>query len=751
VLNAKQHEREATIVEGAGQLGAVMIATNMAGRGTDIKLQPVDRKIMLDHWLRRGIAPRDASVDDDEQALRQKVYRKIAPKALGVSKRDVESMSPEDIELALLRHWVLEHTWADDKKVRSMGADDLRTMLDEQGRFAMHRLQWIESIESLGGLHVIGTERHESRRIDNQLRGRSGRQGDQGSTRFFVSLDDELMKLFAGQTTMKVLSRLGMKEGDAIEHPMLSKAIVRAQRKVEERNFQIRKNILEYDEVMEHQRQDFYGMRQRVLDGRDIRGLIFDFIEEAALTAVDKYLDKDYSSECVATLASEQLKTSVPTERIRGKDKDEVIATVRRVAREDARAEIGVTIGEYIPDGATVEDIDTKGLVAWADSRFSVKLTSDEVLSGDTKLITDRLEEAAYQIIDDAELDGVEKYLVANYGEHALCEWLDRTMGLEFSVEKIIECEQREDVVALVLDRVQTAYDKREVEYPVDFMLELTMGLMRQNAQSATENLVRWANTRYELGWDETVLRTRMPQQIREDLLKASAAFVESGRLDKAIDDALACADDEALEEHLRDKYNAILPLWMRRLKGEDRENAIRARIEGILRSELVWFEQTVLLQVLDPLWKDHLYAMDQLRDAIGYRAFSQQDPRIEYKREGARLYKEMLERVRDQVTEYVFKARIMPQVGPPQRTRPAAAPAQAAPQPRQQAPAQQGQGQQQAQQQGPPPGRRPASAAAQMARMAGQPMQFGSGSISGPGLDAPDASKSEEKDKKEG
>src|SRR5690606_32814234 len=211
-----------------------------------------------------------------------------------------ESLDFAELELALLRHWVERYTFVDPKRAASMSADECMQALDDEGRFGLHRVAWCESVVELGGLHVIGTERHESRRIDNQLRGRSGRQGDKGSSRFFVSLEDDLMKMFAGETTMRILSRLGMKEGDAIEHPMLTKSIVRAQRKVEERNFQIRKNILEYDEVMEHQRQDFYGMRQRVLDGRDIRGLIFEFIEDAAADAVERYLDKDYALECIA-------------------------------------------------------------------------------------------------------------------------------------------------------------------------------------------------------------------------------------------------------------------------------------------------------------------------------------------------------------------------------------------------------------------------------------------------------------------
>ena len=135
--------------------------------------------------------------------------------------------------------------------------------------------------QASGGLHVIGTERHTARRIDNQLRGRGGRQGDPGSSRFYVSLQDDLMKMFAGEWTIKVLGFLGMEEGMAIEDKRISKGILRAQKKVEERNFLARKNLLEYDEVMDHQRTSFYGMRQKVLEGKEIDSIIWGMIGDA--------------------------------------------------------------------------------------------------------------------------------------------------------------------------------------------------------------------------------------------------------------------------------------------------------------------------------------------------------------------------------------------------------------------------------------------------------------------------------------
>jgi len=699
VLNAKQHEREAHIVENAGQLGAVMIATNMAGRGTDIKLGGFTRQTLLDHWLRRGIAPRELTVEATDEQLRELVYRKVASKELGLQKREVEQMPFAELEVALLRKWAESFTWADPKQLASMNAEQLRNALDGQGRFWLHRIRWVDNVEQLGGLHVIGTERHESRRIDNQLRGRSGRQGDRGSSRFYVALEDDLMTLFAGPTTLRVLSRLGMKEGDAIEHPMLSRAIVRAQRKVEERNFQVRKNILEYDEVMEHQRQHFYGVRQRVLEGRNVRGLIFEFIEDAVGDAADRYLDPDYFAECVAEYARERLGCSVPAERFRKRDREDAEGLLRKEALHDARHEIGVTIGEYIPSEGAETDHDTKGLRNWAINRFKVDLPEEDLIKMSTREIEHRLADAAEEQIKGADLSGLGKYLVPNYGAQELARWVKTTLEIEVPVESITEKESTEDIVSMIVDKVREQYDKREIEYPVDFAMEMTTAMVRQRGPQAIGGLIEWANARFGLGWDESVVRTRMPQQIREDLLRASRKAMEDGRLEKTIQEALACKDNEALQNLIRERYSTTLPPWILRLRGKDREEAVRARIESIERAELLQFERFVMLEVLDPAWKDHLYAMDQLRDSISFRAFSQQDPRIEYKREGARLFAEMLNRTRERVASYIFKLRLAPHV--PQ----AAAPQQ-------------------------PPQRR------SQARV-GPPAQIGGGSfITGPGID---------------
>src|SRR5690606_26946576 len=154
-------------------------------------------------------------------------------------------------------------------------------------------------VAALGGLHVIGTERHDSRRIDNQLRGRAGRQGDPGSSRFFLSLEDKLLRVFAGDFVKSMLAYLGMQEGEAIESPMVTRRIEGAQKKVEERHFDQRKHLLEYDEVMDEQRKQVYGFRQRILDGEDCRQIILDMIERQVEKWVPHFLRPEYRWESI--------------------------------------------------------------------------------------------------------------------------------------------------------------------------------------------------------------------------------------------------------------------------------------------------------------------------------------------------------------------------------------------------------------------------------------------------------------------
>ena len=235
VLNAKHHEQEAEIIAQAGRVGAVTLSTNMAGRGTDILLggNPKFLAKTLMH----------VKSDEADREVLEKAYGQGLEKAQEIVRKEKEK------------------------------------------------------VVQLGGLHVLGTERHEARRIDNQLRGRSGRQGDPGSSRFYLSLEDDLLRIFGSDRISGIMNRLGMEEDQPIEHGLVTKAIENAQRRVEAHNFEIRKHLLEYDNVMNQQREVIYSQRREVLSGENLKESVIETVEELAEDAVDRYADEKVHPE----------------------------------------------------------------------------------------------------------------------------------------------------------------------------------------------------------------------------------------------------------------------------------------------------------------------------------------------------------------------------------------------------------------------------------------------------------------------
>ncbi|MFQ5561394.1 MAG: SEC-C metal-binding domain-containing protein, partial [Nitrospinota bacterium] len=370
VLNAKFHEQEAEIVAQAGRLGSVTIATNMAGRGTDIVLGG-NPEFMVKRDLKRS-----DDAGEKSQALLEKYTNQCAEE----------------------------------------------------------KLQVLEA----GGLHILGTERHESRRIDNQLRGRSGRQGDPGSSRFFLSLEDDLLRIFGSERISGIMEKLGMEEGEPIEHSMISKAIENAQKKVEGHNFSIRKHLLEYDDVMSKQREVLYSLRRKALSGDGTREMVLD-------------------------MADEVLAESVPI---------------------------------YVDPSKHPDDWDLKGLTEYIQGHFGVFVRKE-----DENLIIPGAEPVQLEEIDGAQL------------------------------------------LETLQDALVVAYDNREKE----------------------------------LG---------SPEMLRH-------------------------------------------------------------------------IEKVIMLQVIDAQWKDHLLTMDHLKEGIGFRGYAQKNPLNEYKREGFDLFSGMILRIKEEVTQFLFKVQV--------------------------------------------------------------------------------------------
>ena len=294
VLNAKVHDKEASIVAQAGRFGAVTVATNMAGRGTDIVLGGNPDFLAREEIIKQGVDPAE-----EPQLLADTLekYRKLCAE---------------------------EH----------------------------------EKVVATGGLRIIGTERHESRRIDNQLRGRSGRQGDPGESRFYISLEDDLIRLFGGERISNIMGKLGMEKGESIEHPMLSKAIENAQKKVEEMHFDIRKQLLAYDNVMNRQREAIYNERAEILDDKDITGRMLGILEDTAQSQLDMiFADKKAEEPNIKPVAVRLNALFWPgiASHLDGVKSEEDLNKVRPAIVEDIRArfnqktqELGPLISEQI-------------------------------------------------------------------------------------------------------------------------------------------------------------------------------------------------------------------------------------------------------------------------------------------------------------------------------------------------------------------------------------------------------------------
>jgi len=273
VLNAKQHEREAQIIAQAGRKGAVTVSTNMAGRGTDILLGGNPEALTREYCLKQKVAlPHGAAT-----AL--------------VSEEAASSV------MVLFQY---------EGRIYQVPQEQWKPVFDQ---FAASCQQEHDEVVALGGLHVLGTERHEARRIDNQLRGRAGRQGDPGSSRFFLSLEDELLRLFGGERLQGLMYRLGMTEGVPIESKMISNRIERAQQAREAQFFDMRKHLLEYDDVMNKQRVTIYSIRRSILEGKEQKEYVLEIADDIALQIVSTYCPREQNASMWNTtqLAGEAL------------------------------------------------------------------------------------------------------------------------------------------------------------------------------------------------------------------------------------------------------------------------------------------------------------------------------------------------------------------------------------------------------------------------------------------------------------
>ena len=560
VLNAKQHAREAQIVAKAGQQhqgrdglthGNVTIATNMAGRGTDIKLGP--------------------------------------------------------------------------------------------------------GVPEIGGLHILGTERHEARRIDNQLRGRAGRQGDAGSSQFFLSFEDDLMRIFAGERMVKALSWIGWEEGEPIYNKRITKLIAKTQKRVEERNFEVRKSLLEYDEVMDYQRKIFYSRRREVISGQDLKPIVLGMIDSIVTRQAETVLDKDYPIRSIIEWARVNFDVELKTSDVAGATAEDIEELIKKRAKETVRNEISLSLGEYLEDYSDPSTWDTAGLSKWAMSAFQVNLSMGKIKNQSPEEIEAQLAEAAGEQVDRKDCSMLHEFLREDFAVRRFAEWARAKFEIKLDVEDL-KGRKPEEVREMVLEQTEAKYRRREIEYPVEFAMSMAYGSQGASVYGF-EALANWANRKFNAGFSAEGIQDRKPRELHEELLALSESY-NDGQLDKELNEKVGSLQGAELVRWANQRFNASLT----EQEVSDGETA-RTRLAEVgrefLRSELADLERYVLLQVYDSTWKDHLYAMDHLKNSIWTRSFAEKDPKTEYKREGFRMFNDMLESIEDRVTDIIFRVRL--------------------------------------------------------------------------------------------
>ena len=517
------------------------------------------------------------------------------------------------------------------------------------------------------GLHIVGTERHEARRIDNQLRGRAGRQGDPGSSRFFLSLRDDLMSIFAGEWTLKVLGWLGLQGDMAIEDKRISKGVERAQRKVEQRNFDMRKNLLDYDEIMDHQRHTFYTLRQRILEGRGLEGMVMDMIDDAIDEGVGSYLDGQYVQRCIAEWARTNLQVQVRDDQIKAtapEDLGELELDLRERTKEEANQTISMTLGEYMDEEMDSREWDLRGLSSWAKSRFGVDISQNQLRKMSPAEVETALSEAAAERIDQVDLTPLAAILEPDFTRQSLGEWAKSKFDIEVATDELTE--DPDAAREVLCSKAREVYNQREIEYPVDYAMDMTVVKAGTENVYAIEHLVTWANAKYDSDLKVEDFQNKELRDVSERLLKLAHTWADDKKLLQQAREKLGSSPSiEKAIEYVKDRFKT-------ELKPEDFgvaqsspagnedviKRVVRARRE-FLRREMTELERFVLLQIYDSSWKDHLLGMDHLKGSIGLRGYAEQDPKVAYKREGGKLFDDMFASIRDKVTDMIFKVKL--------------------------------------------------------------------------------------------
>jgi preprotein translocase subunit SecA len=501
------------------------------------------------------------------------------------------------------------------------------------------------------------------------------------------------MRKFGGEWVKDWLARLGMQEGERIESRMVTSQIESSQKKVEERFFEQRKHLLEYDEVMDEQRKRVYSYRQSVLEGADCRALILSMIEKQLTQKAEYFLQPNYRWETVTAWVKQQCGLELKLREVRDMAPDQLEAFLKDRADRQAYESIREQIEDNIPEGVDAREQNWQALSKWVNSNYGLNtnerelrkagfLTESDPDSYDSGKLHDYLYQRALESINRYDFTPVEVFLDEKWGRQSLAEWLHQQYGIEMQASQF-EGLPPEEAAELIQKEITDLYHRKEIEFPVSVGLSHYMQEFNGTARYDRDGLAKWANGRFETSLEPEQVESRSKADLTQMLRETSTQFISRGeqvskRIEELLNavcgprsnkDLLRKVGPAARERVINTAAAKELADWSNQEFGTelvaekvaelDRatlERDLRNSFERKYRYEIHHAERSVVLETLDTAWKDHLYFMDQLKSGIGLVGYAQKDPKVEYRREGMRAFEQMWDRIASQVTGMIFR-----------------------------------------------------------------------------------------------
>jgi preprotein translocase subunit SecA len=479
------------------------------------------------------------------------------------------------------------------------------------------------------------------------------------------------MRIFAGEWVSNVLAKLGMEEGQAIESKLVSRRIEGAQKKVEERNFDIRKNLLEYDEVMDHQRKRVYGYRQEILDGANCKTRILQMLDDQVNLAVDRFLDDDYGPSSFAEFAANRLGIEFDAADFARSDFTEAEKTARDKAVRMIPTQILEAMDENLSTDVDPREWNWKTISQQVNTRWGLKTTDRQLKQIGRDELAQQLTEMAEKAVAAVDLGDGRPFLDSDWGLRSTCDWARLKFGIKLTPESLA-AKDPEEIKAILHDHLLKMYHQKEIEFPVKVGMARFMAerqLQPGGQRYDREGLYDWAKQRFPGAADtlfEEDFRTQSRSRLQERLLEVSRKYFPKapqeqidGKVEETFQGTRLSEPEDARElaEWVKGEYQLDVPEAA--LTGVTQEAARQVlwnAFDERYRPEMRGMERNLLLGRLDQSWKNHLYTMDHLRSTIGLRSYAQVDPKTEYKREGMKEFDTMWEGVQEKVTEAVFR-----------------------------------------------------------------------------------------------